>query len=655
MLPMTSLYATKPSRQIYNINSNWQCYPLSAADGALADHIQIPHSWQTELGSYGKGSSAMNYTREIDIPIEWEGKRLFLRFGAVQNTADVFINGSYVGSHKGGFTAFTLEITKQVRYGAVNYIRVLVSNAYRSDIFPISTDLDLTGGIHRYTQLIVTPKNIISPLHHSTDGVYVIQESVNSERAAGFVRCILSATTTDQGSLRLRIIDPAGNEVDNRTLRVTKLTAERAIDMHYIITNPALWSPDEPNLYRIEVSFNDGVTEDCTEVTTGFRHITVSDNNKLCINGKTYEVRGVNYAHDYQGFGMATEPHHLANDFEMICDMGANALRSISGPHDPKLYDMCDRGGIMVWVDIPFTRSQIAFSDICYLPHPELKQSGLRQLEDIIYQNFNHPSIVMWGVFSLVWQRGEDVVGYIRELNDAAHTYDPSRLTVGCSNSDGAINFVTDLIALRQDVGLYKGHADDIAVWCRQLADPRWAEMRYAVCYGEEGSINHVTETIERATRDTRFLPERRQTYLHERYMANIEVAGNFWGVWLDNMFDYASVRHNYNLNQAGMVCYDHKTLKDAYYLYRAKWNKERATLHIPNRRWSERRDTLQFIDVYSSVGTPIMVVNDDTVRVDRIANSHYRADSVVIHDTGRIVVCDSLNRHSDKIVIHVQ
>lgn len=655
LLATATLSAAEPTREIHNLNDGWHFFPLEATDGDNADHVQIPHSWQCELGSYGRGMTDANYTKELEIPKEWEGKRLFLRFGAVQSVADLFVNGSYVGSHKGGFTAFTMEITDKVRYGAKNYIRVVVSNARRNDIFPLSSDMDLTGGILHYVELLVTPKNIISPLHHSSDGVYVVQESVNAERAAGHVRCVISATTTDQASINIRIINPDGAEIDNRTMRVTKLTKERIVDIPYLIPQPALWAPYTPNIYRVEVTLNDGSTQDMVSVETGFRNISISEDNRLCINGKAYDIHGVNYAHDRIGVGMATEPSHLKEDFATIFNMGANAIRSLYGPHNSQLYDLCDRIGLITWVDIPFTRSPIAFSDICYYPSAELKANGIKQLEDIIYQNYNHPSIAMWGLFNLVWQRGENVEGYIHELNDAAHTHDPSRLTVGCSNSDGAINLITDLIVLRQDVGYYKGNADDIAVWCRQLSDPRWSDMRFGICFGEEGDPEHITESIERATRDTRHLPERRQTYLHERYMANIENEGNFWGIWLDNMFDYASVRRGYKLNQAGLVEYDHEGLKDSYYLYRAKWNKMDGTLHIPNRRWRERRDTLQFIDVYSSVGTPIVVVNSDTVSVRRVAEGHYSADSVVIRDRGVIEVFDSLNRFSDKINIRIK
>lgn len=650
LLCVVSAYGAEPARQSYIINEDWQFYPVTSADAGAAEYISLPHSWQSDLGSYGTTMSDVNYVKVLEVPYEWMDRRLFLRFGGVQSVADLFVNGSYVGTHKGGFTAFTFEITDKVKFGSKNYVRVVVSNSRRNDLLPLSSDIDLTGGIYRDVELMVTPKNIISPLHHSTDGVYVIQSSVSRQKVEGIVRCFLSTKTVDHATLAMRIVGPDGYEVDRRVVRATKLTDGRSVDIPFEIVHPTLWSPASPEMYRVEVTLDDGAVEDMVAVNTGFRRVAITDGNRLSINGEECVVRGVNYAHDHQGTGMAMELSQLEEDFAAICDMGANAVRSLSGPHRAEFYDWCDKEGMLAWIDMPFTRSPVAFSDICYYPSPELKNSGLAQLEDIVYQNFNHPSVVMWGLFSLVWQKGEDVVAYVEELNNAAHMLDPSRLTVACSNSDGAINLVTDLIVLRQDVGLYKGHVDDVKVWCRQLKDPRWAEMRYGVCYGEEGVINHRTEKIERATRSTRHLPERRQTYMHERYSANIEEEGNFWGVWLDNMFDYASARRVYKLNQSGMMGYDHTTAKDAYYLYRAKWNTEDVTLHIPHRSWQERRDTLQFIDVYSSTGTPIVMVAGDTVAVRRVAQGHYSADSVVVRGKAEVIAYDSLGKRSDRV-----
>ena len=167
----------------------------------------------------------------------------------------------------------------------------------------------------------------------------------------------------------------------------------------------------------------------------------------------------------------------------------------------------------MVWVDNPFTHNVVLFNDICYYPSEALRENGFEQLREVIYQNYNHPSVVMWGLFSLVRQQGDNVVEYVKELNDAAHKFDASRLTAGYSNADGEINTITDVVVLRQNVGWQRGSVEDVAVWCRQLASKReWTQYHFGVGYGEEGVETHNVERIERAERGARLLPMRRQT-----------------------------------------------------------------------------------------------------------------------------------------------
>jgi beta-galactosidase len=335
--------------------------------------------------------------------------------------------------------------------------------------------------------------------------------------------------------------------------------------------------------------------------------------------------------------------------------MGANAVRSIIGPHDGHLYDLCDKEGVLAWVDVPFSRYEHAFSDVCYYPTMAFHDNGIEQLKEVVAQNYNHPSIVMWGIFSLVWQRGDDLLGYVGELNELAHALDVSRPTVSCSNSDGAINFVTDLVVLRQNVGWMKGSIEDVDIWCEQLSSNKtWSSLHCGVAYGEAGVRGHNAERVERASRDTRHLPERRQTNMHERYIEQIDEAGIFWGVWLDNMFDYASARRPYGMNLAGMVEYNHADKKDAYYLYRARWNGAAPTLHIADKVWRDRRDTLQSVDVYSSVGEPVMLIDGDTIPVRRVGEAHYRADSVVVHGTKTIRATDASGRYNDSATIKV-
>lgn len=626
-------------RDYYPLNDNWLFFATTAWDSDNAEYVSLPHTWNHTAGEDAYIRTSTNYVRDVELPEAWHDKRLFLRFKGVHSSADVFVNGCHVGSHDGGFTAFTIEITDKVRLGGTNQIRVLVSNASRNDILPTSSDMDLGGGIYRSVELMVTSRAIISPLHYSSDGVYVEQHSTTTERAEGVVRVMLSTPSIDHPTVNLRIFDPEGCEVMRRSLRVSRLNEERGVELPYTIDSPMLWSPTSPALYEVEVSIGDiDNPRDAVRATTGFRTITINDHNRLCINGEEIDIRGIGLAHDRLGRGWAITSSDIASDIATIEEIGANALRSLSGPHIAELYDYCDASGMLAWIDLPFTRAPYAFADICYIPTIPFRDNGFEQLREIIYQNYNHPSVVMWGLFSLVWQRGDDPIPYIEELNTLAHDIDPSRLTVGCSNTDGAINFITDLIVLRQDIGWSRGSANDLAVWCRQLSSNRaWSAMRYGVCYGEEGSVEHQSERIERAVRGEHRLPERRQSALHARYADILCSSGIFWGVWIESAFDYAASRRAYGLNQAGLVGYDHLERKDAFYLYRALWNDEVTTLHIADRRWSYRRDTLQHIDIYCSEGQPTLLVNGDTTTLRRVAEAQYRADSLSLRGRVRL------------------
>ncbi len=649
-------YAEAPLRESYNLNSGWRFYFTDEPDAANADYVTLPHTWNVDDGEGSYLRTTANYIRELNIPKEWEGKRLFLRFGGAQSVAELFVNGNYVGEHRGGFTAFTIEITDHLRYGVDNHLRVVVSNGMRSDVLPLSTDVNLAGGIYRDVELLVTPKDIISPLYYGTEGVIVEQYKVTKEQASGVVKVYLSTKSIDHTTVTMRMVGADGYEVLNRTVKASKLSAERAVEIPFEIVNPALWSPANRAMYDVEITLGDVKHPyDRVVVSTGLRSIAVNGDNKLCINDVPVDVRGVNLPHDRAGVGTALERKHYDEDFATITDMGANAVRSLVGPHDDYLYDMCDREGLLAWIDMPLTRSDLSISDIFYYPTQAYRDNGFEQLTEIVLQNYNHPSVVMWGLFWLVWQRGDDVLEYIGELNNLAHKLDESRPTVSCSNSDGAINFATDLVVLRQNVGWSKGSMEDVDIWSQQLSTNKsWSTLHCGVNYGEAGVRTHTTERVERAARNTRHLPERRSSDLHERYIEQIDETGIFWGVWLDNMFDYASARRPYGRNLAGMVEYDHVTRKDAYYLYRARWNGAAPTLHIADKGWYDRRDTLQSVDVYSSVGEPVMLIDGDTIPVRRVGEAHYRADSVVVHGTKTIRATDASGRYSDSATIRV-
>ena len=656
LLSLTT-WASEPIREYHPINDGWRFYFAEELDNSDAEYVTLPHTWNDhDSGSATnyKRTSA-NYIRTTWIPSEWQGRRIFLRFGGVQSVADVFINGAHVGEHRGGYTGFTLEITNVVKYGAENYVRVVVSNAHRSDVLPTSTDLDLCGGIYREVELMVTPQSIISPLFYSSDGVLIEQQHNNETKASGIAHIYLS-TPEDHLTVNLRIVASNGYEVSYRSVKATKINGQKVIKVPYEISHPELWSPEHPTLYTVEASIGN-IEEpiDIVRIETGFRSVAITADNKLSINNKVIDICGVNLAHDCFGMATAMDNEAIDHDLDMIEDLGANALRSLSGPHDRHLYDECDRRGIITWVDMPFTRSTMGFSDICYYGSEAFQHNGMEQLKEVVYQNYNHPSIAMWGIFSLVSQRGSDINEYIEKLNELSHSLDPSRLTTACSNMDGDINFITDLITLRQDIGWTRGSAEDVAIWCEQLrTNSSWEELHTAVCYGEEGVATHSTETLERAKRGTYLLPERRQTRHHERYIDILEREAIFWGIWLDNMFDYASSRRPYGMNQAGLVGYDHVTKKDGYYLYRALWNSDSPTLHIADKSWRTRQEPKQQFTIYSSAGRPHLSINGQGVELKEVGRNVWRSEDITIEGEAEVVATSADGKLKDSATIRV-
>ena len=274
----------------------------------------------------------------------------------------------------------------------------------------------------------------------------------------------------------------------------------------------------------------------------------------------------------------------------------------------------------------------------------------MQQLREIITQYMHHPSVAMWGLFSRLQLRGDEMHAFLHRLNDEAHRLDPTRPTVACSDQNGQINFITDLIAWRQEVGWRRGSAEDLKVWRAQLKE-NWSHLHSAVTYGAEGFIGMSQLGVQR-TNDREWVSERVQARFHEEYCRNLEADSLFWGTWVENLFEYGSARRPYGLNGEGLVSLNRNEKKDAYYLYRALWNKEQPTVHLVNRRHRMRRIDRQAFTVYSSVGQPILILRDDTVAMHPYAPCQYRSDTVVLE--GNVQVRVSAGGLGDGTIIQI-
>ena len=640
------------AREVFSLNDNWQFYFKLESSSDSARNISLPHTWNLDAlagqGSYRQTTA--NYSRDIFIPAEWSSKRLILKFYGVQSVADVFVNGHHVGEHRGGWTAFTFEITRHLDYGKDNSLLVVVNNSFQNDILPTSSEVNLYGGIYRDVELIVTEPTTISPLHYGSDGVLIHQSNITDNSVDVTASVWVTSLYEKACDLAISVRDQDGGVVYSRYLK-ERIEAGKPINIPFTIEEPLLWSPDDPNLYYITIGIGPRQEDEVT-VTTGFRSIEVKADKGLHINGERIPVHGVTLYHDRAAIGSALRTRHYDEDLEQILDIGANAIRSATAPHSQYLYDRCDENGLMVWIDTPFTRAPY-LSDIFYFPTDRFKQNGLEQMREIIIQNYNHPSVIMWGVFSLAWLRGDDVLGFVRQLNSTAKSLDPSRPTVALSNQDGEINFVTDLIVWQQNLGWERGIINDLTLWCDKLSSD-WGHLCSAVAYGEAGSIDQQAHSsLKPATIDPRWLPERWQTEFHEGYVKHLHDNETFWGVWINNMFEFGSVRHNEGISRTGLVTFDRKDQKDAYYLYRALWNQKSPTLHLTGKRRNIRQDSIQQIKFYSSsVEAPILTVNKDTVAVREVAPCQYTSDSIELHGRNSVVVTAGELRQTQTITI---
>lgn len=633
------------AREVYILNNSWRFFFKDENSSDNARFVNLPHTWNSDALSEGGElrQTVANYRRTLFVPAQWQGKRLFLRFGGVMSVADVFVNGNHVKEHRGGYTAFAVEITDCVNYGSENTLLVEVNNSYRSDVLPTSTEQNLYGGIYRDVELIITDKTTISPLYYGTEGVIVTSSKVSVDNVEGNIGIWLLGKKDSQCNLTLDIVSPDGYVAVTKSVKA-KIDG-KVLNVPFSVNNPELWSVQRPSLYRVDVILG----ADTVSVTTGFRKIEVTPERLLTINNRQTMVRGVNLCHDNRHVGNALTERDYQSDFEMIRELGINAIRSVGGPHAQTLYDKCDREGVLLWIDTPFTQSPF-LSDIAYYSSTAFESNGKEQLKEIILQNIHHPSVAMWGIFSLLRGRSGELMDYLKELNKLAKSLDPSRLTVACSNQDGDINFITDLIVWQQSVGWETGDVSDLDVWQKALRT-NWSHLCQAVCYGEGGTRGHYSESLINRNSSQHRIPESWQTRFHEGYISRIDQS-LFWGIWLNNMFDYGAVRRSGGVRNSGLVTFDHKERKDAFYLYKTLWNKRYPTLHIVGKNREVRTRNRQVLKVYCSQGVPNLTINGDTVALHNRSEGIFVTDSLTMSGFNTVITATETMRDSTTFTI---
>ncbi len=647
-------------REVFNIDRNWRFFSNSEVTSDGAPTVNLPHIWNNDALSgkkdYFRGIG--NYLKTIEIPSHWSGKRVFIRFYGANAVTNVIINGKHVGEHRGGYTAFSFEITDFLRFGERNYFWVIVNNAPQLDILPTAGDLNSYGGIFRDVELIVTDPVTVAPVL-GTEGIFVHPKKVSREEVEA--EAVVKVTGTKDGSAQVHLT-VFTDEMDtvaqaSARVRLSGRTVSTA-RLPFRIENPTLWdgvyNPFRYNV-GIRLTADDVAASDSVVIRTGFRTCTVDPERGFLLNGRPYPIRGVKAHQDRALVGTALQPYQIEEDFELIRDMGANMVHTAGVPHSPEFYELCDRYGILVWCDLPFMGAAYR-TDKAFVNSPLFLKNGKDQLREIIRQQMNRPSVVMWGLFSDLHQRGDDPSDYIRQLNMLAKQEDPSRMTVAGSNNDGSFNFITDLIVWDHFFGWTAGTPSDIRIWQEQLHRD-WSNLRSGVSYGAGASIYHQEDSLYRAPYMGNWHPERWQTYLHEQYFDYLKGDSLLWGTFVANMFDYGAAGRSWGegngINDLGLVTFDRKYRKDAYYFYKANWNHTTPFVYIAERRWDTRRRTTQQIKVYSNRPEVELIVNGTSLGTKTGTNGTFRWEEVALHEGTNTIEARSGNV-TDRIGIDI-
>jgi len=611
-------------RQIITLTDGWKFHKGEAAgadqpgfdDGAWTA-VKVPHTWNARDGQdggndYYRGPAWYRLTFEVDE--EWSHRRAFLRFEAASQVAEVFVNGTRVGEHRGSFGAFCFEITSLVHFDAPNLLAVKVDNARREDVPPWSADFTLFGGLYREVALILAEQSCISPLDHASRGVYAKQVKVTDDRAELAITTLLTNGVKKSGLLDLEVTvsDGVRKVVQAETSVELAGGEQRSVVLPLVIDKPHLWNGrEDPFLYDLHVALHAcGQVLDEVTIPIGLRYFSVDPQTGFHLNGKPYRIVGVNRHQDRIDRGWAVAWQQHAEDFELIHEMGCTGVRLAHYPQDDFVYSLCDRFGLVTWAEIPLVNRVFdtdAFAANCRT-----------QLIELIRQHYNHPSICFWGIHNEVtapWEPGPDPAPLVHQLAQLAHQEDPTRLTTcaACDPVDHPANWQTQVVAVNRYFGWYNGAPDELGPWLDATHAAHPNTPLGISEYGAGASIRHHEVPPNKPQHAGDWHPEEWQALVHETAWREMSRRPFVWCTFVWNMFDFASDGRSEGdtrgRNDKGLVTYDRKTCKDAFYFYKAQWTKE-PFVHITSQRFTPRPAGPTPVKVYANCRSVELFVN---------------------------------------------
>ncbi len=582
-------------RQIINFNDNW----TFLKPGETAAPVTLPHTWNAIDGQdggndYWRGTAT--YSKAFAKPELRDGERCFIEFDGAAMTADVILNGRHLAHHEGGYSTFRADLTDALE--DENLLVVTVDNSANDRVYPQMADFTFYGGLYRDVKLIVVPAEHFELLKDGTPGIKVTPEVHLKEREA-----YVAVETWPVGGNEVWLEIPTEHGKEFRKVEIGNGHTYTNI----ILKNVHLWDgPDDPYLYTVTAKLvKNGEVVDEISNRFGCREFHIDPEKGFFLNGRSYPLRGVSRHQDLKGKGSALTYEDHKADMAIIRELGANTLRLAHYQHAQDFYDLCDENGLIVWAEIPYISKHMTNG----------KQNALNQMRELITQCYNHPSVVCWGLSNEITASGsvtEELLEDHREINELCHELDSTRPTVMAHafmlEKDSPLIPIADIASYNLYFGWYLGELEQN----EQFFDEYHAMYPDRVIgfseYGADANTAFHSSRPEKGD-----YTEEYQCVYHEHILKLIEERPWLWATHVWNLFDFAADGRDEGgkkgENQKGLVEFDHKTKKDAFYLYKAAWSKE-PFVHLCGKRYSDRAEEKTQIRVYSNCKSVTLYVD---------------------------------------------
>ena len=642
------------ARVVTPLDQGWRFHdgpaPIDAALPSFDDSgwgsVNLPHSWNA-LGEYALHRSDKTRDRQGEgwYRLVLDGRALpplsrhFLQFDGVGNVADVWVNGAHVARHAGAFSRFRVDITRELRRSSRNVIAVRADNSRPApgsstqDVIPLQGDFFIHGGLYRPVSLVSVGDAHIDLLDHGGPGVYVRTKAIEGATATIVVATRLDRARRSGLELRTTVVDGNGSAVATSAAQA----ASDLVEQEIVIPNPHLWDGrKDPHLYSVSVELIDGDRiVDQVRQQFGIRSFRFDPDKGFFLNGRHLALHGVSRHQDYLGRGWALDHADHQRDMAIIEELGANTIRMAHYQHAEDWFDLADSAGMIAWAEIPFV-NKLSFGNMPATP--ALIANAREQLVELIRQNYNHPSVVTWSIGN---ETNIDVASgrlgpraepqpLLDQLRSVAHAEDPGRPTVladCCEDTPNvriadlpAIAGHSELIGYNRYFGWYYGKTADLGPHLDRLHAKHPAIPISVSEYGAGAALSQHSDNPEGGPINAggRPHPEEFQDWFHEQSWPQLRSRPYLFATWIWNMFDFSSaVRKEgdgIDINDKGLVTFDRKVRKDAFYYYQAQWRDDVPVLHIVGRRYADRAYPVVDVRIYSNLDRVSVYLNGQPV-----------------------------------------